>query len=106
MTTEQTLAPQDENQIIAERRAKLKAIREKGVAFPNDFERKNLAADLHAEFGEKTHDELEAAQIHGRGGRTHDAEARDGQGQLRHHPGHERPHPALHQQRRHRRRSA
>src|SRR5512145_292508 len=63
MSTEPTLPAQDENQIIAERRAKLNAIREKGVAFPNDFERKHLAADLHAEFGEKTHDELEAAQI-------------------------------------------
>src|SRR5512139_242114 len=63
MSTEPTIPTQDENQIIAERRAKLNAIREKGVAFPNDFERKHLAADLHAEFGEKTHDELEAAQI-------------------------------------------
>ena len=63
MTTEQTLPPQDENQIIAERRAKLHAIRENGIAFPNDFERKNMAADLHAKFGEKTHDELEAEQI-------------------------------------------
>ncbi len=56
--------PQDENQIITERRAKLNAIREKGIAFPNDFERKHLAADLHAEFGDKSHDELEAAQVH------------------------------------------
>ena len=63
MTTEQTLPPQDDNQIIAERRAKLKAIREKGVAFPNDFQRKDMAADLHAGFGEKSHDDLEAAQI-------------------------------------------
>ncbi|MDD3884688.1 MAG: lysine--tRNA ligase [Gallionella sp.] len=65
MTTEpQTTLPQDENQIITERRAKLKAIREKGIAFPNDFERKHLAANLHAEFGEKSHEDLEAAQIH------------------------------------------
>ena len=56
--------PQDENQIFAERRAKLSAIRQAGVAFPNDFERKHLAGDLHAEFGEKTHDELESLQIH------------------------------------------
>ena len=34
MTTEQPLPPLDENQIVAERRTKLKAIREKGVAFP------------------------------------------------------------------------
>ncbi len=64
MTTEQTLPSQDDNQIIAERRAKLNAIREKGIAFPNDFERKHLAADLHTEFGDKSHDELEAAQVH------------------------------------------
>jgi len=56
--------PQDENQIFAERRSKLSAIRQAGVAFPNDFERKHLAGDLHAEFGEKTHDELESLQIH------------------------------------------
>jgi lysyl-tRNA synthetase class 2 len=63
MTTEQTPPQIDENQIIAERRAKLNAIREKGIAFPNDFQRKNMAADLHAEYGEKSHDELEVAQI-------------------------------------------
>ncbi|GAB1232128.1 lysine--tRNA ligase [Ferrigenium sp. UT4] len=63
MTTEPKIPVIDENQIIAERRAKLKAIRAKGIAFPNDFERKNLAGDLHREFDEKTHDELEAAPI-------------------------------------------
>ena len=36
----------DENRLIAERRAKLKSLREKGVAYPNDFWRKNLAAEL------------------------------------------------------------
>ncbi len=66
MTTEPINAnseKHDENQIIAERRNKLAAIRQKGVAFPNDFDRTHLAGDLHAKFGEKTHDELEAAQI-------------------------------------------
>ena len=66
MTTEQSYVhseKHDENQIIAERRNKLAAIRQKGVAFPNDFSRTHLAADLHASFGEKTHDELEAEQI-------------------------------------------
>ena len=56
--------PQDDNQIITERRNKLAEIRKAGVAFPNDFERKHLTGDLHAEFGEKTHDELEAVQVH------------------------------------------
>ncbi|GAB1233949.1 lysine--tRNA ligase [Ferrigenium sp. UT5] len=63
MTNEQNPLLPDENQIFAERRVKLKAIRAKGIAFPNDFERKNLAGDLHREFDEKTHDELEAAPI-------------------------------------------
>ena len=63
MNTEQNIPQQDSNQIIAERRAKLKAIREKGIAFPNDFERKHLAGDLHDTFDAKTHDELETAKI-------------------------------------------
>ena len=44
-------APQDENQIIAERRQKLGALRERGHAYPNDFRRDALAADLHAAHG-------------------------------------------------------
>ncbi|MDQ6621217.1 MAG: lysine--tRNA ligase [Pseudomonadota bacterium] len=38
----------DENQIIAERRAKLGVLRDAGHAYPNDFRRDALAADLHA----------------------------------------------------------
>ena len=38
-----------------------------------------------------------------RGCRPHDAQARHGQGELRHDPGHERAHPALRRPRRHRR---
>jgi len=53
-------APQDENQIIAERRAKLAKLRESGPAFPNDFRRKDLSSDLHAKYGAKTKEELEA----------------------------------------------
>src|SRR5437016_12843432 len=59
---QQQAAPQDENQIIAERRAKLARLREAGVAFPNDFRRKDLAADLHRFHGGKTKEELEAAK--------------------------------------------
>ena len=48
-----THTPQhDENHLIAERRAKLAAIREKGVAFPNDFVPADRAAALHAAYGE------------------------------------------------------
>ncbi|MFD1216247.1 lysine--tRNA ligase [Microbulbifer celer] len=54
-----TPTPQDENKLIAERRAKLSAMREKGNAFPNSFRREHLAADLQQEFGEKTKEELE-----------------------------------------------
>jgi len=36
----------DDNQIIAERRSKLAALRQQGPAFPNDFKRTHYAADL------------------------------------------------------------
>ncbi|MGZ5047478.1 MAG: lysine--tRNA ligase [Usitatibacter sp.] len=65
-----TEPPQDENQIIAERRGKLARLREAGIAFPNDFRRKDLAADLHRVHGEKTKEALEsekpAATVAGR----------------------------------------
>jgi lysyl-tRNA synthetase, class II len=53
----------DENQIIGERRAKLAALRAQGNAFPNDFRRDALAADLHAQYGTKTNEELEPLAI-------------------------------------------
>jgi len=53
-----------QNQIITERRNKLAEIRKAGVAFPNDFQRKNLSAELHGAYGEMGHDELDAAQVH------------------------------------------
>ena len=48
-------APQDENQLILERREKLKAIRQRqteghGVAFPNDFKPTHKAEGLFAEY--------------------------------------------------------
>ena len=52
MTTE------DENKLIAQRREKLNALREQGNAFPNDFRRDSMAADLHAHYGEMTTEEL------------------------------------------------
>jgi lysyl-tRNA synthetase class 2 len=51
--------PQDENQIIAERRAKLARLREAGQAYPNDFRRKDLAADLHRAHDGKSKEDLE-----------------------------------------------
>src|SRR6266705_2956561 len=49
----------DENQIIAERRAKLAELRKRGTAFPNDFRRENLAAELHKAWGGKINEEIE-----------------------------------------------
>ena len=50
MTDTPTPPHADENHLIAERRAKLKALRGQGVAFPNDFRRDAYAGDLQAEF--------------------------------------------------------
>ena len=46
-------APLDENQLIAERRGKLRALRGQGIAFPNDFKRGDYAQDLQQEFADK-----------------------------------------------------
>ena len=55
---------QDENKLIAERRAKLEVIREQASntnvsSFPNDFRRKNLAGDLQKKYSNKLKEELE-----------------------------------------------
>ena len=42
----------DENSLIAERRAKLTALRARGGAFPNDFRRADHAGDLQAEYAD------------------------------------------------------
>lgn len=55
----QKLTSDDENRLIAQRREKLTVLRESGNAFPNDFRRDALAADLHLEYGEKSAEELE-----------------------------------------------
>ncbi len=53
-------APQQElNEIMAQRLAKLEAMREKGQAFPNDFRRDNISDDLHKLYDDKTKEELE-----------------------------------------------
>jgi len=53
----------EENQFIAERRAKLAELRALGPAFPNDFQRKDLAADLHTRFGSTPKADLEANPV-------------------------------------------
>jgi lysyl-tRNA synthetase class 2 len=55
--------PAEENQIIAERRAKLDALRAAGNPFPNDFRRDALAADLHARYDGMPNEELEALAV-------------------------------------------
>jgi lysyl-tRNA synthetase class 2 len=57
----------DENSLIAERRAKLTALRGQGIAFPNDFKREHYAQDLQDEFADKekwTAEALEALDRH------------------------------------------
>ncbi len=60
---QQTPVPQDENHIIAERRAKLAEWRQTGRAFPNDFQRENMAAKLLEAYGEKRTEELEGLPV-------------------------------------------
>ncbi|OIM99945.1 lysine--tRNA ligase [Idiomarina sp. MD25a] len=58
--TDKSQTPEvDVNEQIAQRKAKLAALREKGVAFPNDFRRDSLAKDLHAEYDEADKESLE-----------------------------------------------
>ena len=61
--SEQNPMPQDENQIIAERREKLAKLRAEGIAFPNDFLRENTAEKLDELYGEKSREELEAQPV-------------------------------------------
>lgn len=60
MSNENTeVLPVDENKLIAQRRDKLKQLREQGNAFPNSFRRDSLSGELMAEYAEKSKDELE-----------------------------------------------
>ena len=63
MSEQEHNPPQNTNQIIEERRAKLAALREAGIAFPNDFRRNNLASDLHKKYGNQSNDTLEKDPI-------------------------------------------
>jgi lysyl-tRNA synthetase class 2 len=57
-------AASEENKLVAERRGKLAAMRDQGNAFPNDFRRTAMAADLQREFGGCSKEELEQADRH------------------------------------------
>jgi len=63
-------AEPEENRLIAERRVKLAALRAQGPAFPNDFRRDALAADLLSTYQERDAAWLEANPVRVRvGGR-------------------------------------
>ncbi len=53
----------DTNQIVEERRAKLRELRAQGSPFPNDFRRRHLAADLHRDNGARSNEDLEPLKI-------------------------------------------
>lgn len=53
----------DDNKIIAERREKLAALRQQGVAFPNDFRPTHQAAALQAQYADTEQATLEAAPV-------------------------------------------
>jgi lysyl-tRNA synthetase class 2 len=57
------MSDNDENHLIAERRAKLAKLRERGNAFPNDFRRDALAADILTAYGEKSAEALDAMAV-------------------------------------------
>ncbi|MDG2501069.1 MAG: lysine--tRNA ligase, partial [Porticoccaceae bacterium] len=60
MTDQQDQNKPDENKLIAERRAKLSALREEGgPVFPNDFRPEHSAAELQSGFGDETKEDLE-----------------------------------------------
>ncbi|HEY5643510.1 MAG TPA: lysine--tRNA ligase [Woeseiaceae bacterium] len=55
----------DDNKLIAERRAKLKALRAEGNAYPNDFRRNAIAGELHQTFDSHDDEKLreEAVEV-------------------------------------------
>jgi len=53
----------DEHDLLAQRRAKLAQLRSQGNAFPNDFRRQHLAAELLAQYADFEADALEATPI-------------------------------------------
>ena len=54
---------QQDNKLIAERREKLKQLRDRGVAFPNDFRRNVVAGELHAEYDDKPREFFEENEV-------------------------------------------
>jgi len=50
---------EEDNKLVEERREKLKALRAKGNAYPNDFRKRDQASGLHASYGGVSKEELE-----------------------------------------------
>ena len=50
----------DANDLLAQRHAKLEALREQGHAYPNDFKPDTTAAAIHEQYGDKSAAELES----------------------------------------------
>ncbi len=63
MSDEPRDPPEDESQIQAERRAKLTLLRTSGIPFPNDFAREHFAQALHAAYGNREKEALEAGAV-------------------------------------------
>ncbi len=63
MTDDNNQPPVDENTLIAQRREKLRLIRERGVAFPNDFRRNVMSGEIIAEYTAKPTEFFEQTPI-------------------------------------------
>ena len=92
-----TVVPEvDDNKIIAERREKLRALREQGVAYPNDFRPTHHADDLQSQYAARRQGSARSESARSCDRRPDDAQARDGQGELRHRARRFGPDPVLH----------
>lgn len=63
MSSNESIEHLDENQQIAQRKAKLSEIRKHGNAYPNDFRPDTCAEEIHRLYSDKSHDSLEADPI-------------------------------------------
>ncbi|WP_018692086.1 lysine--tRNA ligase [Algicola sagamiensis] len=65
MADQQNTTPEvtDVNKLIAERKSKLATLREKGVAFPNDFRREDISKDILAQYDAMDKEALEETEI-------------------------------------------
>jgi len=58
------MSDDDDNHLIAERRVKLGKLRDRGIAYPNQFRRNALAADLLTAYGAKSAEFLDGEKLH------------------------------------------